>query len=486
MRSLLAVAAIGLLSVLALWPTPPASTASPPRRQVRFVGAALPGLPQALADGARPLFALDDDDDDDDEHSASADVPDLGRWRVVDVDADDVDAAVAALVAAGASDVDVAPDAVPAVVAADDADDACPIRTPPLDRHQGYATAIAARSVWDVPGGRGQGLAVADVEGQWNGAHEDLPPLSHVAGERMRDAGWRAHGTAVLGVVVAKDNGVGMVGLAPDVRRVVTASLGRIGPARAIHEAAKALAPGDVLIVELHAPGPNARGRGQQGYIAMEYWQPEFEAIQWATAKGVVVVEAAGNGAEDLDAAVYRRRFDRAFRDSGAILVGAGAPEGHDAPARSRLDFSNHGSRVDVQGWGRRVASLDYGDLQSCSKGRAAPDRDYTATFSGTSSASPVVAGAALLVQGVARATRGAALAPRALRALLTETGTPQTSSPRFPVRQHIGPLPHVGRAVAALSGLSGYVPTSSAANSSSSSSSATAAVVLQPLSKRN
>src|SRR5688572_29630820 len=91
------------------------------------------------------------------------------------------------------------------------------------------------------------------------------------------------------------------------------------------------------------------------------------------------------------------------------------------------------------------VASLDYGDLQDCD----AHQRKYTRHFSGTSSASPVVAGAALLVQSVVKTERGAPLSPVELRALLAETGSPQTDGPHGPESQHIGPRPDVRRALA-------------------------------------
>lgn len=167
----------------------------------------------------------------------------------------------------------------------------------------------------------------------------------------------------------------------------------------------------------------------------MEYWQPEFDVIRAATDRGVIIVEAAGNGAENLDAAVYRKKFDRQHRDSGAILVGAGAPTTH-----ARLGFSNFGARVDVQGWGRDVATLDYGDLQGCST----PGRKYTRLFAGTSSASPVVAGAAVVVQGALVGAGRPRLTPAAMREVLTTTGTPQPNE-----RTKIGPLPNVRRALA-------------------------------------
>src|SRR6185503_17183062 len=108
--------------------------------------------------------------------------------------------------------------------------------------------------------------------------------------------------------------------------------------------------------------------------------------------------------------------------DSGAIMVGAGGPPRAGFSDRARLDFSNYGGRVDVQGWGRKVATLDYGDLQACDDD--ARDRHYTGEFSGTSSASPIVAGAAVILEGVAR-SKGAIITPRNLRDLLRRTGTP-------------------------------------------------------------
>src|SRR5205085_8506118 len=116
------------------------------------------------------------------------------------------------------------------------------------------------------------------------------------------------------------------------------------------------------------------------------------------TRRGVLVIEAAGNGAENLDHRAYHGKLSRSGRDSGAIMVGAGAPARSGFVDRARLDFSNYGSRVDVQGWGRKVATLDYGDLQRCS----GDDRHYTGEFSGTSSASPIVAGAAVLLESYA------------------------------------------------------------------------------------
>jgi subtilisin family serine protease len=314
--------------------------------------------------------------------------------------------------------------------------DRCPIVTPSYEPSQDYVgpapAGIDAPAAWRRAI-RGAGVWFADVEGNWNARHEDLPGerITFVAGTPVDDRGFRAHGTAVLGEVVGRDNGKGVIGIAPDVERVVTASFHGITVADAIDAAAEALRPGDVLLIELQGTGPRRR------YLPVEYWDDVYDAIHAATARGVVVIEAAGNGGEDLDRSVYGKKLSRGGRDSGAILVGAGGPPRPGFQDRARLDFSNYGSRVDVQGWGRRVTTLDYGDLQRCDD---SGDRHYTGQFAGTSSASPIVAGAAVLLESAtARALR-----PAELRELLAATGTPQTGD----TRQHIGPRPDLARAL--------------------------------------
>ena len=420
-------------------PQPPPATWVDLHVKLRVHDAPGPNLASVANGRRRPLFT----------HLPPGAHDDRARWLdvVVPVRApDDVDRVIAAVAADPA--VELAFRAPEITLAGDvgqralrDDPDRCPITTPSFESHQGYLgpapQGIDAVAAWRR-GVRGQGVWFADIEGGWNAQHEDLPGdrIRQVGGAVYDEPSWRAHGTAVLGEVVGRDNAKGIVGIAPDVDRVFTSSIFESSVADAIDAAAAQLRAGDVLLIELQGQGP--RGR----YVAVELWRDVFDAIQAATRRGVIVVEAAGNGGEDLDHRIYQGAFDRRTRDSGAILVGAGGPPRSGFVDRERLAFSNYGSRVDVQGWGRKVATLDYGDLQAC----AGADRHYTGEFSGTSSASPIVAGAAVLLESIAR-SRGRVLAPDEVRALLRRTGTPQAGN----TRQAIGPRPDLGRAVVEL-----------------------------------
>ncbi len=342
-----------------------------------------------------------------------------------------------------------------------------PPTTPDFTIRQGYLNAapagIDARFAWTQAGGRGVGVRIVDCEWAWRFAHEDLLQSSGgvVSGTSGGDDN---HGTAVLGVIGGDLNTRGITGICPDA--ILSASSFSLPTAVAIRNAADRLGPGDILLLEIHRPGPRATGVGQQGYIAIEWWPDDFDAIRYAANKGVIVVEAAGNGAQNLDDPIYNVRpsgfpsswtnpFNRANRDSGAVVVGAGAPppgtHGRDwGPDRSRLDFSNYGSIVDAQGWGREVTTCGYGDLQGPA---VPPDANrniwYTDQFSGTSSASPIVVGALGCVQGVLRARGRVPLSPARARDLLRTTGSPQQDAPGRPRTQRIGNRPDLRQLIA-------------------------------------
>jgi Subtilase family len=341
-----------------------------------------------------------------------------------------------------------------------------PPATQDFTARQGYLDAapggIDARYAWTVPGGSGSGVRVIDCEWGWRFSHEDLLQNQGgvVAGTSSTDTN---HGTAVLGEISGDRNGLGIIGIAPDA--VISASSFNDQPtAQAIRAAADRLGPGDIILLEIHRPGPRTPNppQGQLGFIAIEWWPDDFAAIRYAVNKGIVVVEAAGNGFQNLDDPIYSQRpvgfpaswlnpFNVANPSSGAVMVGAGAPPPNThgqnwGPDRSRLDFSNYGARVDAQGWGREVTSTGYGDLQ----GGMNADLWYTDRFSGTSSASPIVVGAIACAQGVLMAQGRIPLSPARARDLLRSTGSIQQDAPGRPATQRIGNRPNLRQLIAA------------------------------------
>ena len=337
--------------------------------------------------------------------------------------------------------------------------DAAPPASPNFQARQGYLGpapgGIEALWAHTQRGGRGYRSRMIDLEWGWRFTHEDLRQNQGgvLAGA---NASSDDHGTAVLGEVGGDRNAFGILGIAPDCHQSAV-SFTTIPTAAAIRTAANRLQRGDVLLLEIHRAGPNSHlGNGQFGYIAIEWWPADYDAICYAVARGVIVVEAAGNGFQNLDDAVYdtpqagfpaswSNPFRRGARDSGAILVGAGAPPPgthgrNHGPDRSRLAFSNYGRAVDAQGWGREVTTCGYGDLQ----GGGNKDLWYTDRFSGTSSASPIIVGALACTQGVLRAQGRTPLSPMRARALLRATGSPQTDAPGRPRSQRIGNRPNL------------------------------------------
>lgn len=329
-----------------------------------------------------------------------------------------------------------------ALAPVDPPDEDVPPTTPDLSADQTYVADAPAglgwREVADWTGGRGENVALADLEYGWNPTHEDL--AGHVP--EAPDWGWQSgyypcHGTLVLGQLVAGDNGYGVTGLVPDVPILMASpydeALREYNIAASIDGIAASMEAGDVLLIEQQA---YANGSYAPVEVAPDVW----DAISLAVAGGIVVVEPGGNGAADLDADAWEGWFDRGIRDSGAIMVGGGAwPDSGYTPRSWLPGGSSFGARVDVQGWYGGITTTSYDPDRDpyCSSPDlffVDADQAYTSSFGGTSGASPMVAAAAAVANSVAIEVRGQPWAPMDLRAAFVETGTPQEGT------EHIGP----------------------------------------------
>ena len=331
------------------------------------------------------------------------------------------------------------------------------VPTDPLRGNQGYLNpasqgGIDALYSWGFAGGRGEGIRIVDLEANWfEAAHPDLPALSYAG---QLNANVDNHGTQVMGVMLAVANTQGVVGIAhraqagyQSTQPVDATTVQNV--ADAINRAAAgAGAPNGIVLIELQGPGPVAANCtcpafqcGTAGSVAVEFWQANYDAIATATANGTHVVAAAGNGSANLDHPGYGIAFDRALRDSGAIIVGAS--QGGTAGAATPACFTNSGSRVDLRGWGAQIATTNNGG-------------GYSFDFGGTSGATPIVAGALADIQGVLIARGRGAGNPRAMRQYLADTGTPQEAATA--ATRPIGPQPDLRRAIDGLGlGLEGY-----------------------------
>lgn len=322
-----------------------------------------------------------------------------------------------------------------------------PYDEPRLTR-QGYLEpaplGINAPYAWSIKGGDGKGTTFVDMEYGWLFSHEDLvnQKIELMSGQNKSEH--HDHGTSVLGIVSAEDNKIGGIGIAPKAKVKVVSQIrdnGMYNTADAILSAVNHMQAGDILLLEAQA---TYEGYGDKNYLPVEVKPDIFDAIRLGTNKGIIIIEAGANGGNDLDQFRDRNgkqvlnRNSPDFKDSGAIMVGAASAR----VPHKRSYFSNYGSRVDVYGWGNAVDTTD-------AKPREFMTNLYTSSFSGTSSASPIIAGAAASIQGITKTNLGKVYTPSQLRDILSDPSTGTKSND--PASDKIGVLPDLKAIVSKL-----------------------------------
>lgn len=254
----------------------------------------------------------------------------------------------------------------------------------PLQDRQWGLTEVDAAAAWRVT--RGAGAVVAVVDSGVDGSHPDL------AGALVRGVNTRTdrgdysaptvdrdgHGTHVAGIIAARSaNGQGVAGVAPkaSIMPVKVLDADGSGWMGDVVEGIVWAADHGADVINMSLGGPDA----------------DFSAtaVAYARAKGVVVVAAAGN--ESSSAPSYPAALP------GVVSVTALERGG------SVDSYSNYGATVDLAAPGTGIVSTVPGGY---------------AAMSGTSMASPQVAGVAALV---------ASVAPRAaIEAVLTRSADDQ------------------------------------------------------------
>ncbi|CEJ68583.1 Major intracellular serine protease precursor [Chryseobacterium oranimense G311] len=315
------------------------------------------------------------------------------------------------------------------------------VTTPDLESLQTYLNdnpGINAKYAWSR-GITGQNIRIRDVEYGFYKTHEMLSnqnsiqlepgysPNSGLSGNNYRD-----HGTAVVSILGSVKDNIGLSGAAysaSEIKGYMEWTTVGYNRATAVSRSINASQAGDIILYEMQTGGKDGQ------YCPAEYDSVIWDLTKAATDSGIIIIAAAGNGNQNLDDPFYASYMARG--NSGAIIVGAGSSN----TTHSKLSFSTYGKRVDVQGWGSNVLAAGYGSYQKY-------DNDNNRTynyFSGTSSATPVVASAATLIQSFYRQTTGQYLTPAAMKNLLISTGIPQGGTV---ANQKIGPFPNVKNAI--------------------------------------
>ncbi len=347
--------------------------------------------------------------------------------------------------------------------------------TPSLTGQQGYlydeanSGGLNALAAWSA-GTHGENVYLVDNESGMNFDHADFQPLQKIAWanggnflyapdcapgfpEELPDCdSWIAHGTAVGGILMAKDNGHGVTGFAPSANYLMASMASSVdgdlristdGHDEVNSDSDNDLEPGSVWVIEVGLPGkytnlnctPEWDAACEYGGVPVELWPDVYDAIQQATAYGVTVIEAGGNGQmnlnnPDLYTGSWTFAHNMATDDAGAIMVGAseGANE-------NKISFSNCGTRVNSFAWGQGVVTTGYpygpyawNGTSSPKPPNTDPNAYFVDMFGGTSSAAAMVGGAAALVQSYARNILGHKryLMPLKMREIIVGSGVTQ------------------------------------------------------------
>uniref|UniRef100_A0AAU2JLV5 Type VII secretion-associated serine protease mycosin n=1 Tax=Streptomyces sp. NBC_00049 TaxID=2903617 RepID=A0AAU2JLV5_9ACTN len=282
------------------------------------------------------------------------------------------------------------------------------------DRQWGLL-ALRAEEAWGTT--RGDGVTVAVLDTGVDDAHPDLAGQVLEGtdligtGAGRGDRAWARHGTAMASIIAGHGHGPsrgqGVLGIAPQAKilpvRVILEE-GDPGRAKARESKGGALAEGirwaadhgaDVINLSLGDDSDSAHHEAG-----------EDEAVQYALAKGVVVVASAGNGGETGDRVSYPAAYP------GVIAVTAVDRRGRKAK------FSTRNWYATVSAPGVDVVIAD-------------PDRSYYEGW-GTSAAAAFVSGAAALVKAA-----HPELSPAQIKKLLEDTASDSPAGGRDDARGH-------------------------------------------------
>ena len=258
---------------------------------------------------------------------------------------------------------------------------------------------IKAPEIWDQAE-RGKGVVIAILDTGIDTTHPDLKDRiidgrNFTLEGRFNDITDRnGHGTHVAGTIAGSENGEGVVGVAPEADLLICKVLDRHGSGsyrsitQAIRWATRWRGPNGerVRIINMSLGGPTPD-------------EKQYDAILQACGKGILVCVASGNEGDSNESSM---EFGWPAGYNECITVSASDEEKKLAP------FSNNSKEVDVMAPGVDVLSTY-------------PVGKY-AVLSGTSMATPHVAGALALIINIGEKYFDRTLTESELYALLVES----------------------------------------------------------------
>jgi subtilisin family serine protease len=273
--------------------------------------------------------------------------------------------------------------------------------------NNGQAGATAGEDAHVSPawngGFTGEGVRMAIVDDGLEIGHEDLSAnvvagKSHNYVNGSTDPTGGAHGTSCGGVAAAVgDNGMGGKGAAYDAELVGYNILANLTVANEV-DAMTRNAP-EIWISSNSWGAADGLGVPQPASVTFE--QAVVAGLQnGRNGKGTVYLWAAGNGAQVQGATADNSNLDGRANFFGVIAVGAVGDDG------IKASYSENGANLLVASpsMGRAnhaITTVDRSGAAGYNTGQSATDyadTDYTNTFNGTSSATPLVAGVVALI----------------------------------------------------------------------------------------
>ena len=241
-------------------------------------------------------------------------------------------------------------------------------------------------------GATGQGVRLVDVEQGW--VFVGIPDFKGVniveipGGMNVLDG----HGTKVLGVIGANNDGQGVTGIAYGLDFIGLSSIvfgSILSPQDAIVNGAKQLNSGDIMLIE-----ESLQAGPVESMVCL------FNLIKCLVdVRQICVIEPVGDGGGEW----------KASGDSGAVVVGAVNSISTPQQSYQVAHISNYGDRVDCYAWGDGI----------CTAGRAG-----LSLFDSTSGAAAIIAGVASCIQSFARKGGKPGITPPKMRTLLNSLGS--------------------------------------------------------------